>query len=172
MKLKSFDFALSASKQVIALSTAVIAFSVTFSKELFNGTSNIYALLALFASWIVFLYSIWQGISTIMGLTGSLNSGERPEQTADGQTNRVEVSIYDPNISKSAKRQFDSFLVALLLTIIYAGIMMWLHTTSPVNVNTPPEPTKPLLHIIRHSTYTVQDSIRIDTLSVAESPQP
>lgn len=167
MKLKSFDFALSASKQLIALSTAVIAFSVTFSKDLFNGVTNIFALVLLFVSWLVFLYSIWQGVSTIMGLTGSLNSGERDIPASDGQpARRVDVSIYDPNISKSAKKQFNTFILALLLTILYAGVVLYLQSVA--KPDTPPVQPLPNneLRIIRHSTYVVQDSMRTDTLVV------
>lgn len=167
MKLKSFDFALSTSKQLIALSTAVVAFSVTFSNELFGGTSNVYALVVLFISWLVFLYSIWEGVSTIMGLTGSLNSGERTIPATGQQPERTEdVSIYDANISKSAKKQINSFVAALLLTIVYAGIMMYLKSTSPLKDTNAPVTTGSELRIIRHSTYSVQDSIRTDTLSV------
>ena len=40
MKLKSFDFAESTSKQLITLSTAIVAFTITFGKELFGGINN------------------------------------------------------------------------------------------------------------------------------------
>src|SRR5689334_20583813 len=71
----SFSFAQETTKQVLTLSTAVVAFTVTFSKDIVTGTSYD-ARTYITTSWILFLLSIFFGLMTLCALTGVLGSSK------------------------------------------------------------------------------------------------
>jgi hypothetical protein len=100
---KSFDFAQDLVKQIITLSTGVIALSITFSKD-FATTAPRGARTLLAVSWIGYIAAIALGIWTLMAMTGSLHDGKK--------------SINDSNIRVPAGLHFICFLAALVLTII------------------------------------------------------
>lgn len=161
MKLKSFDFAENTSKQLITLSTAIVAFTITFGKELFGGIDNGLALGVLITAWVLFVVSIICGVWTLMALTGSLDKATNIVKEKEGEQERekeVEVSIYDSNIRWPEFLQVLFFVLALSATIWYA-ITLTNSVSEPLLPNTNPE-----IRIIRESTYTIHDSIKVDTL--------
>ena len=161
MKLKSFDFAESTSKQLITLSTAIVAFTITFGKDFFGGIDNEFALGVLITAWVLFVVSIICGVWTLMALTGSLDKAINIVKEKEGEQeseNEVVVSIYDSNIRWPEFLQILFFVLALSATIWYA-IVLTNSVPEPVIPNTNPE-----IRIIRESTYTIQDSIKVDTL--------
>lgn len=162
MKLKSFDFAEATSKQLITLSTAIVAFTITFGKELFGGVNNKAALVVLIISWALYALCIVFGIWTLMALTGSLAKPKK-KVTEGPDSKEVEVSIYDKNITTPEILQIISFVLALILTIVYAVILVFAKPDTPAKpINSQEE-----LKIVRESTYTLQDSIKVDTFYVA-----
>lgn len=139
----AFQFAADATKQLIIVSTAVLTFTVTFSKDVVRDK----ALLArnwLFAAWICLFLSICFGLWTLLGLTGELG-GSRPQgqQSATGsgteQINSEEssmadetkevaaavgakkLSIYGFNVTFPSSAQIVCFLLGLILTVIAGG---------------------------------------------------
>lgn len=162
MKLKSFDFAEATSKQLITLSTAIVAFTITFGKELFGGVNNKAALVVLIISWALYALCIVFGVWTLMALTGSLAKPKK-EVTEGTDSKDIEVSIYDKNITIPEILQIFSFVLALIMTIFYAIILVFAKPVTPVEpINSQEE-----LKIVRESTYTLQDSIKVDTFYVA-----
>ena len=69
----SFEYARDLSQHLITLATGTIAVSITFMKEILNGTADRKILLWLKLSWTFFLLSILFGIVTQMAITGNLD---------------------------------------------------------------------------------------------------
>lgn len=161
MKLKSFDFAESTSKQLITLSTAIVAFTITFGKELFGGVNNKTALIVLIVSWLLFILCIVFGVWTLMALTGSLDKTTRTIQE-DKEDKEIEVSIYDRNITVPEFLQVLFFVLALAATIAYA-IILAKSDTFPNDIGKSPQTE---LRIKRESTYKILDSIKVETFDI------
>lgn len=68
---KAFDLAAEAAKQILTLSVAVITFSVTFLKDIFQIQSHPvpnFAYGVLVSAWVLFILSSVAGIYTLYGL--------------------------------------------------------------------------------------------------------
>lgn len=91
---KAFDFYADSTKQLITLSTAIIALMITFAKEILKPADSYYAKFPLMAALIVYVFSIWFGLETLLNLTGQLETfnGGDPTQWP-------RASIYDPAAS-------------------------------------------------------------------------
>lgn len=105
---KAFDFAQDATRQLITLSTAVIALTVTFLTDVVKAASSGSARVLQLA-WICYFISIVFGVFTLLGLAGNL---ERPGKTG-------KPSIYRLNIRVSSHVQVLSFCIAVLLTFVF-----------------------------------------------------
>jgi len=105
---KAFDFAQEVAKQLITLSTAVIAITLTYSKDFADHASGNTRQLVVF-SWYFFLVSILFGLWTLMALTGNL------EPNGDG----AKPSIRSANVTFPAILQIACFLIAMLLAILF-----------------------------------------------------
>ena len=68
---KAFDFYADATKQLITLSTAIIALMITFAKEIVK-TMPASGKIPLMLGLVVYLVSIWFGLGTLLNLTGQL----------------------------------------------------------------------------------------------------
>jgi hypothetical protein len=106
---KSFDFAADLSKQLITLSSGIIALTVTFAKDIFKDAPPC-AQNWLVAAWIVYFISILGGIWHLMALTGTL----------DPMDSKTKISIQGWNCRIPSIIQILLFLVGLILTITYA----------------------------------------------------
>ncbi len=100
---KSFDFAQETVKQLIALSTGVVALTVTFSEDVLGDKAAEVAD-TLTRSWIAFLVSIVFGVWSLMALTGSLGAKDSPE-------------IYGWGVRLPAILQILAFAIGMVLTI-------------------------------------------------------
>jgi hypothetical protein len=107
---KSFDFAADLVKQLITLSTAIIAITVTFAKDIFVVSGSC-AFEWLFAAWIMFFICIFFGIWTLMALTGTLNPIKQSQHS---------LTIQGVNCRVPASLQILTFLLGLAFTITYA----------------------------------------------------
>ena len=106
---KAFDFAQELAKQLITLSTAVIAITLTYSHDFAHrATGHTRQLVIL--SWFFFLMSILFGLWTLMALTGNLETS--------AATN-TPPSIRTTNVTLPAMLQILSFLIAVLLAILF-----------------------------------------------------
>lgn len=120
-KKLAFEFAKESTKQIITLSTAIIAISVTFSKDIFNDP-NIIQKGLLIGSWIMFLVSVVFGVFTLLALTGTLDPKPKIKQheSNEQEGNGFSLpSIYDDNITNLSKIQILAFLSANVLTVFY-----------------------------------------------------
>lgn len=108
---KSFDFASDLSKQLITLSSGIIALTVTFAKDIFTGASAC-TQNWLVAAWITFFISILGGIWHLMALTGTLDPLNKEK--------KIEISIQGWNCRIPSIIQILLFLGGLVLTITYA----------------------------------------------------
>ncbi|HET7444218.1 MAG TPA: hypothetical protein VFJ57_06135 [Solirubrobacterales bacterium] len=110
----AYNYAQEACKQVITLSTAVFALTLTFAEK-FAQPGACTTLLEI--GWAFYLASILFGIGVLMNLTG--NVAEPPvEEDAEGQDCAAD-SIFAWGIRAVAILQFGSFFLALLLTLLY-----------------------------------------------------
>lgn len=104
---KAFDFASSAIKQVITLSTAVLATTVAVSKiSIVNDSKSV----LLFIAWIVFIFSIVSGLWALYQLTTQLI-----KEPCDGLPSITEKSVTHP-----ASVQLVLFIIGLGLIVGYA----------------------------------------------------
>ena len=102
----AFDFARDTTKQLITLSTAIIAVTVTFWDKLFTVKDSFSRNLAVF-SWVAFLISVIFGIWTLLALTGTLESLDKENS----------ASIRSRNITLPSFLQITAFLLGLALTV-------------------------------------------------------
>ena len=113
---KAFDFASDTTKQLITLSSGIIAITVTFQKDVFRDVPS-EAKILLYISWCLYLLSIVFGIGTMMALTGTLeknspNDKENlniwkpdPLLTRIDDEDHTKLSIYSNNITKLSRLQ-------------------------------------------------------------------
>jgi len=113
-RLKAFDFAQDTTKQLLTLATGTVALTITFLKDLAKGAPD-WAVWTLSAAWFVFLVSVVFGVATLMALTGSVVDRHR--------------DVYDQGILRWARLQILSFLVAVVLTIVF-GVAAAHHVVS------------------------------------------
>jgi len=111
LRKKAFDFASETTKQLITLSTALIALSITFRGNFNEGGNETLLLLC----WISFFVSVLLGIGTLMALTGTL------EKSTEKGENKVELSIYGKNVKRPSGFQILFFLLGLMFLGIYGG---------------------------------------------------
>lgn len=69
----SFASAAETSKQLITLSTALLALEITFAKDIMKAEFDKTAKCLLCASWVFLLLSVIAGVWTLLSLTGSLS---------------------------------------------------------------------------------------------------
>ncbi len=128
---KAFDFACDSTKQLIALSTGIVALTVTFSKDILGGV-EVFPRNLLIAAWIVYLFSIVCGVWTLFALTGSLEPVGSLEKLPD-------ASIRGRNVTLPSIIQIVTFLLATALVVVFgiwtAGLG---EEAKPVGKNEPP----------------------------------
>lgn len=104
-----FSAAQDAAKQVLTLTTGIVAITVTFAKDLAKdaAASDQGWLLA---AWVLFAIAALAGVLTLLAITGTLaNLSAMP-------TGR---EIYGRNIRIVAAVQMLAFGIAMMLTVIY-----------------------------------------------------
>ncbi|AUB40826.1 hypothetical protein COO91_06855 [Nostoc flagelliforme CCNUN1] len=140
---KSFDFLSETTKQLLTLSTGIITFTVTFTKDII-GSVTVFNFLLLKIAWLSYLLSIVAGILTLLSLTATLSKAGNIKNT----TTPKKYSIYDSNIRIFSYVQVLSFILATGLTIGF-GWMSIDKPAKPINQNqslpniSPIKPTTP-----------------------------
>ncbi len=105
----AFDYAQESTKQLITLSTGIIALMVTFLSDVIKAVpaeAKPFAQL----SWLFYLISVIAGLGTLLALTGSLT-----------QTN---PSINGWNVRLPAIVQILTFIAGLVLTLWFGFVAM------------------------------------------------
>lgn len=113
---KSFEFALDATKQLIALSTGIIAFMVTFSKDFIAVAS--YAKVCAVVAWVFLFLSVISGILSIFAMSGQLDMGD----SKTNETHRPSFWEMPVGIWMIAQQVF--FVLGVLLTIIFGYVSL------------------------------------------------
>jgi len=114
---KAFDFAADSTKQLIGLSTGIVALTITFAKDVLGGVGpGLRVLLAV--SWLIYLLSILCGCWALLALTGTLE----PEAEED---KREAARIRGSNVTVPSLAQIGTFLLGTLLIIIVAIAGSW-----------------------------------------------
>ena len=137
---KSFDFYLEGIKQLISIASAIIAFSVVFSKD-FLGIENVNTWMkaVLIVSWILFAISIYAGSLAINALTGQLDPG--PEADPNH-----EPSIWAGPVRILVDAQQKLFIFGIVLILVFGGISIF--QSSKTNNESPHEKDKVEIPII------------------------
>jgi hypothetical protein len=105
---QAFEFARDTTKQLLTLATGIIALMITFTKDFAQSVEDTARLFALF-SWCAYLLSVFGGLWTLLALTGTL----------EAEDDSVPVSIRGINVRLPAAIQVLSFLVGLVLTVMF-----------------------------------------------------
>lgn len=170
---KSFDFAADVTKQLIALSTAIISLCVAFTDKIFSSDAAQSHSFSLLVSLGLFVLSIIFGIFTLMALAGHLgkpttgNGSDTQQgqaiQPAEGQTIPPETTaspIYEGNVRFFSVGQMLIFIVAIVMAMIY----VWKASSTTTDEPVKQLDTEKCLKVIRVSDYTIENSQVIDTL--------
>lgn len=143
---KAFDFAAEASKLLITLATAFVAFTVTFSEQLGGlALDSFVGRWLLMVAWGAFTASVGCGVWTQLALTQEL------EPRSDSPAAKRDPSIQSPPVKAAFRWQVATFVLA---TALGASFGVWrLNQPAPTNVkpvlgeaqpNRPLQPTAPL----------------------------
>jgi hypothetical protein len=106
---KAFDFASESCKQLITLSTGILALTITFTKDLAGDLSSGEETLLTWA-WVAYLVSVLFGVWTLHALTGSLAS---PKDPIPNQ------KTFELNTRLPSGVQIVTFIAGLVLTVIF-----------------------------------------------------
>lgn len=102
-------------KQIITLSTGIMALTITFAKEFKVGTGALSVPTTLQISWLAFFLAILFAVLTLMAVTGSLS---QIDCSADEKTRRELADCNASNIRLPAIAMVICFLAGLALTAI------------------------------------------------------
>jgi hypothetical protein len=106
---KAFDFLQDATKQLIALATAILTFTITFLKDL-AAEAGADARTLLTGAWIALVVSAVAGLFVLFNMAGVLAKEE------------LNVDIYKGSIRLLSLGQFCAFALAL-------GLILWFGLT-------------------------------------------
>lgn len=118
-KKQAFEFARDTTKQLITLSTGIIALTITFSKDVIGNPSPFHRNL-LVLSWLSFLLSVVLGVWTLLALTGTLEPQETKATKTKLEENENltgEPSIRGGNVTLPSLFQIVTFLIGLGFTV-------------------------------------------------------
>ncbi len=116
----AFQFASDVAKQLITISTALIAFSVTFTKELLKGTAPTRY---LYASLAAHLASIVCGVWTLLALTGTL--------MPIGGYAQASAATFDANVRVPAFLQVAAFIVGAAALVAHGVLAIRRRADTP-----------------------------------------
>ena len=93
----------------------MLTIEVTFLKDLIADIPLL-GYVALGLSWVLFLLALIFGIWGLLSITGTIGQGDPIEPS----------SIYDKNVKIPAILQVLSFGSAMLLTVVFGVILLWI----------------------------------------------
>jgi hypothetical protein len=116
---KAFDSALESSKLATTLSAGIIAFTVTFSKQLGGRLEpGAWETILLFLSWAALLGSMGAGILTLLKMVDVLHP------PGDKQAG-YQPSIRDNRIKNPFRVQLSSLLAGVVILTIYGVVTLF-----------------------------------------------
>jgi len=108
---KAYDLAADTVKQILGLSTAIVALTATLLKDVVPARLPI-SWVVIMIAWSLLLVSIGYGIQTLRWLTTKMY----------GPDDVRLPSIADEDITKSASRHIRAFVAALVLLALFGAI--------------------------------------------------
>lgn len=102
---KAFEFAVEGTKQLLTLSAAILALTVTIARDI-QGEPNL-----LLAAWIAFLVSLICGVFALYALMVELDPGKRGQDTAP--------SLAASGVRAPAFAQIGAFLVGTAFLVLF-----------------------------------------------------
>ena len=125
LDLEGFKSAIDLSKQLITLSTGILAISITFIKDIVKDNKAV-AGWVLWISWGLYFLSIFLGIGSVMALTGALFQYRcNPEivQCREDFSAVIasggKIPLYPENVETFSQLQICTFLLATIILIIF-----------------------------------------------------
>lgn len=115
--MKSFDMVSDLVKQLITLSTGIVALTVTFLKDVVRNEPAGAARYLRWA-WTLYVLSMLSGILALMAVAGTMGRG------------LTEGGIYQANISRWVGFQIGSFMLATVFVVVHARMAL---RASPTN---------------------------------------
>jgi hypothetical protein len=112
-----------ATKQVITLSTGVIALTVTFLEKIIEPTATAGSRAVpwpMFAAWIFYVLAIVAGAATLGAISGTLDAVDRKLNglsTSPNQDEAVALLVCGKNVQNPARAMSVSFLLAMAFTV-------------------------------------------------------
>ena len=169
---KSFDFAADVTKQLIALSTAIISLCVAFTDKIFSSDAAQSHSITLLTALLCFVASIILGIFTLMALAGHLGNPKKDNTTEakplqEGEpvnqqpnTQSTQSPIYNGNVRFFSMGQMTLFVAAIIVAMVY----VWKASSMPVEKHSTANGLEKYLKVIRVSDYSIENSCVKDTL--------
>lgn len=112
-------------KQVITLSTGIIALTITFLEKIVQPSAEglvwRHVPWALIIAWGCYLIAVLLGLMTLGAITGSLNALDRKErgmQLDDPQGRAAEMLAGGSNVVIPARLMSLAFVLALVFTVV------------------------------------------------------
>ena len=124
---KAFDFAAEATKQLITIASAIIAFTVIFAKDFLGSVAPGHKWIAAVA-WFFYFLSIVSGVLTLYALAGQLEPGGGV---------KPQPSIWGGGLRWLMGAQQVFFAVAVFVTLVF-GILALYSPPATVQPNPPP----------------------------------
>src|SRR5947209_15737823 len=118
--LAGFQSANELAKQLITLSTGILALSITFTKDILKNRDEVVTW-PLKAACITYLLSVCFGIWTMMALTGMIFK-------VTGNPDAYKSVTYGASISIPAFLQILAFISGTILLIIYGAKMLQMNS--------------------------------------------
>jgi len=116
----SIELYVDSAKQIITLSTTIIAFVAGFAGNLITSLKGLFAVLAII-SWICLLLAVGSGLLVISAIVGMIDPGA-PRQnqlmTLNNLDKRPLVSVYNPTVRALSCLQWLTFIIGLTLTVV------------------------------------------------------
>lgn len=109
---KAFDFSQDSAKQLITLSTGVLALTITFYKD-FAPQAGAGSKTTMTIGWLFFVLSITCGVAHLFALTGALAPKLEPDDA---------LKLHWPIADLTLGSQQVTFVIALTLTVVAAVI--------------------------------------------------
>lgn len=113
---EAFNFAGETTKQLITLTSAILALTITFAKDIFVSVPFASKVLLVLA-WFVYIFSLLFGMATLGALTGTV--GRKPKPDAQGTT---KSGIWSKAVTRPAGLQLITFFVGTL-TVAVSGLV-------------------------------------------------
>ena len=133
---KALDYAQESVKQLLTLSTGVVALTLTFFKD-FAGATSASARDAMFISWILFFASIVFGMLSLLSMTSNI----WPKKAAD--RSKPPPDIWTTDLRTFAVLQVISFGAAFIAMVVAGTLALGSHASTPPSPTptAPPSPT-------------------------------